>query len=75
MGIPTLTDPEHHIAHNKILLLDGTTTITGSFNFTTSAEDPNAENLLIIQDKDLTTRYTENFNLHKEHSREFQGKK
>jgi len=33
------------IAHNKVILVDNSTLITGSFNFTKAANDKNAENL------------------------------
>jgi len=39
------------IAHNKIILIDARVVVTGSFNFTRSAEESNTENLLIIEDK------------------------
>jgi phosphatidylserine/phosphatidylglycerophosphate/cardiolipin synthase-like enzyme len=38
-------DSNHAIAHNKIILIDGSTLLTGSFNFTNAAERSNAENL------------------------------
>src|SRR5687768_12204472 len=38
-GVPTLIDSEHPIAHNKVILIDDTTVITGSFNFTKQAEE------------------------------------
>lgn len=41
------------IAHNKVMVIDGRTVITGSFNFTKAAEESNAENLLVIDDADL----------------------
>lgn len=66
--IPTYIDAEHAIAHNKIMIIDGTTVITGSFNFTNAAEERNAENLLLIQSSELAERYTENWQEHKEHS-------
>ncbi len=56
------------IAHNKIMVIDANTVITGSFNFTKAAEDRNAENLLIIKNRDLAARYTENWNAHAQHS-------
>lgn len=34
------------------------------FNFTKAAEENNAENLLIIHDKNLTERYTKNWQEH-----------
>ena len=52
-GIPTFIDDKHAIAHNKVMVIDGRTVITGSFNFTKAAEESNAENLLVIQDADL----------------------
>jgi phosphatidylserine/phosphatidylglycerophosphate/cardiolipin synthase-like enzyme len=38
VGIPVLIDPAHATANNKIILIDRTTLITGSFNFTVAAE-------------------------------------
>ena len=63
-----MIDPAHAIAHNKIMIIDGETVITGSFNFTKAAEKRNAENLLIIHDKDLEGRYIENWKNHAGHS-------
>ena len=37
-GIPTYIDAKHAIAHNKIMIIDGKTVLTGSFNFTKAAE-------------------------------------
>ena len=36
-GMPTYIDAQHAIAHNKVLLIEGTTLVTGSFNFTRAA--------------------------------------
>ena len=67
--IRTLVDGDHAISHNKIMVIDNDTVITGSFNFTTAAETSNAENLLVIQDKTLAQRYTENWYVHAAHSK------
>lgn len=68
-GIPVLIDDKHAIAHNKIIIIDKFTLITGSFNFTSAAENKNAENLLVIkQNKSLADRYLNNFSNHKSHS-------
>ena len=66
--IPTYIDSSHAIAHNKIMIIDGTTVITGSFNFTKAAEEKNAENVLIIKSGDLAKLYVDNWNKHKDHS-------
>lgn len=67
-GIPTYIDAAHAIAHNKVMIVDGETVITGSFNFTKAAEYRNAENLLIIRDRSVAARYLENWQRHRAHS-------
>jgi phosphatidylserine/phosphatidylglycerophosphate/cardiolipin synthase-like enzyme len=74
MGIPTYIDSAHAIAHNKIIIIDKETVITGSFNFTKAAEQYNAENLLILKHKGLSKQYIENWNRHKGHSEVYEGK-
>ena len=72
--IPTYIDAKHAIAHNKIMIIDGKTVLTGSFNFTKAAEFNNAENLLVIQDPVLAKKYTANWQAHLQHSEVYQGK-
>ena len=72
-GISVSVDAVHVIAHNKVMVIDGQTVVTGSFNFTFAAEKHNAENLLIIQDRALAERYTDNWHKHREHSEEYQA--
>lgn len=50
-GVATYIDAKHETAHNKVMIIDGATVISGSFNFTKQAEKENAENLLIIDAK------------------------
>jgi phosphatidylserine/phosphatidylglycerophosphate/cardiolipin synthase-like enzyme len=69
--IPTFIDAKHAIAHNKIMVIDRETVITGSFNFTKAAEEKNAENVLIIKDKALAKIYIENWEQHKGHSEKY----
>jgi phosphatidylserine/phosphatidylglycerophosphate/cardiolipin synthase-like enzyme len=59
---------KHAITHNKIMIIDKATVINGSFNFTKAAEEKNAENVLIIRDKELTKIYIGNWENHKKHS-------
>jgi len=74
-GIPTYIDARHAIAHNKIMIIDRNTLITGSFNFTKAAEEKNAENLLVIRhNKPLVDRYLRNLDEHREHSERYFGK-
>lgn len=73
-GIPTRIDAVHAIAHNKVMVIDGATVITGSFNFTKAAEEHNAENLLVIQDTALAEKYAANWKVHADHSEAYAGK-
>ena len=50
-------DGKHAIAHNKVMVIDLRTVITGSFNFTNSAATRNAENFLILKSEDLAQQY------------------
>jgi len=68
MKIPTYIDSAHAIAHNKIIIIDKETVITGSFNFSKAAEEKNAENIIIIRNSELAGIYIDNFLKHKSHS-------
>lgn len=73
-GIPVKIDSQHAIAHNKVMIIDGETVITGSFNFTKAAEENNAENLLVIHDRKLAERYIKNWWEHERHSEVYMGR-
>lgn len=60
-GIPVWIDNQVAIAHNKVIVIDQTRVITGSFNFTRAAENKNAENLLTIDDGRLAQQYLQNW--------------
>ena len=72
--IPVRIDAAHAIAHNKVMIIDGETVITGSFNFTESAEERNAENLLVIHDSTLAQRYSANWSAHAAHAQPYARK-
>lgn len=73
-GITTYIDAQHAIAHNKIMIIDRAVVITGSFNFTKAAEEKNAENLLVIRNKELAQTYVDNWMKHREHSEKYAGR-
>jgi len=50
------------LMHNKFAIFDGKSLITGSFNWTLTAEERNEENLLIITDEGTIEKYKERFN-------------
>ena len=49
------------LMHNKFAIIDGQSLITGSFNWTLTAEERNEENLLIIADPGTIKKYQERF--------------
>ncbi len=55
------------------MVIDRRTVLTGSFNFTKNAEESNAENLLVIDDRELATKYTVNWQSHLKHSERYAG--
>jgi len=73
-GVPTMIDATHAIAHNKVMVIDGVTVLTGSFNFTKAAQEKNAENMAIIRDPVLASQYTKNWQQHAGHSQKYVGR-
>ena len=71
-GIPTFIDSAYRIAHDKVMIIDGSKVITGSFNFTKSAEDYNAENMLVVSnDPPLADQYAASWKQHLAQSKPF----
>jgi len=57
-GIPVLVDRPRGLMHDKVMIIDDDVVLTGSFNYTYSAEHRNVENLLVIRDPALAAQYT-----------------
>lgn len=49
------------LQHSKVIIIDGKTVITGSFNFSASAENNNDENIVIIHDAGIAAQYLQAF--------------
>lgn len=62
-------DDAVNIAHNKIMIFDGNTVETGSFNFTNAAQAQNAENMLIIDNTAVAAAYRDNWQERKQDSK------
>ena len=60
-GVEVGIDKVSGIAHNKVIIIDKETVITGSFNFTRAADKRNAENVIIITDKSVANEYLQNW--------------
>jgi phosphatidylserine/phosphatidylglycerophosphate/cardiolipin synthase-like enzyme len=71
MGIPTWIDHSVAIAHNKLIIIDGKVVIGGSYNFTVSAEERNAENVTFIESPEIGALYVRNWEERRAVSREY----
>ncbi|MBI3140705.1 MAG: phospholipase D family protein [Rhodocyclales bacterium] len=69
-GIPVALEVRYAAAHNKILIVDGEeasgAVVTGSYNFTWSAQARNAENVVILRGNPPVLRaYLDNWKRHR----------
>jgi len=60
-SVDVLEDGNCYILHHKVIVVDERTVITGSYNFTSSAERDNDENLVIVDDPVLARAYLDEF--------------
>jgi phosphatidylserine/phosphatidylglycerophosphate/cardiolipin synthase-like enzyme len=60
-GVDVLEDGNCYILHHKVIIIDARTVITGSYNFTSSAERDNDENLVMVDDPNLARAYLDEF--------------
>lgn len=57
-GVELRTNDRFHIHHDKTIIVDGETVVTGSFNFAVSAETANSENVVVLRGMpDLAKQY------------------
>jgi phosphatidylserine/phosphatidylglycerophosphate/cardiolipin synthase-like enzyme len=60
-GLDVYQDGNPYVMHHKVFILDETTVITGSFNFSDNADRDNDENLLIVTDPGFARPFLEEF--------------
>ena len=60
-GIDVLRDSNPYTLHDKVMIIDDSIVITGSYNYTKSANNKNAENILILYDTEIAKKYKEEF--------------
>lgn len=60
-GADVRRDGNPKVMHHKVFVIDEKTVITGSFNFSSSADKSNDENLLIIEDPAVARAYLQEF--------------
>lgn len=69
-GVPVAVETEYNAAHNKVLIADadgpGCAVFTGSYNFTWSAQNRNAENVIVLRGHcELAQAYRDNWLAHR----------
>ena len=60
-GVDVRLDGNPNLMHHKFMVIDGYIVVTGSYNWSTAAEDRNDENIVIIFDRDMAQRFTQEF--------------
>ena len=59
--LPVKIDGNKYTMHHKVIVIDGQTVITGSFNFTKSADTANDDNLLVIHSPAVAALYEQEY--------------
>jgi len=60
-GIDVKNDTNPRLMHDKVMIIDGIIVITGSYNYSRSAEEYNNENLIVILNDRVASIYEEEF--------------
>jgi len=61
-GIDIRGDNRGDLMHHKVMIIDGYVVVTGSYNWSASAEDRNDENIIILKSENIAKMYMEEFN-------------
>jgi phosphatidylserine/phosphatidylglycerophosphate/cardiolipin synthase-like enzyme len=61
LGMDVRRDGNKGQMHHKVIIIDRSVVITGSYNFTASAENTNDENVLIIYSPEIAALYLQEF--------------
>jgi len=70
--VPVFIDYQPKIAHNKVIIIDRHMVVTGSYNFTASAERKNAENITFVDSAKVAGQFLANWESRRAVSRIFQ---
>ncbi|MEM2272773.1 MAG: phospholipase D family protein [Candidatus Bathyarchaeia archaeon] len=56
-GVPVRNDTNPNLMHNKIMIVDSEIVVTGSYNWSRSAEEENNENMIIVRSRRIANEY------------------
>jgi phosphatidylserine/phosphatidylglycerophosphate/cardiolipin synthase-like enzyme len=60
-GVDVRLDGNPNLMHHKFMVIDGYIVVTGSYNWSSAAEDRNDENIVVILDRDVAQRFVQEF--------------
>ncbi len=60
-GVEVRPDGNRYLMHDKFMVIDGRVVLTGSFNYTWSADRRNDENLVVIEDERVARAFESEF--------------
>jgi phosphatidylserine/phosphatidylglycerophosphate/cardiolipin synthase-like enzyme len=60
-GVDVRLDGNPNSMHHKFMVIDGYIVVTGSYNWSSAAEDRNDENIVVIIDRDVAQRFVQEF--------------
>lgn len=60
-GLPVRQDGSSAFLHHKVIIVDGSIVITGSYNFTSNADTVNEENVVMIDNQEIAALYLQEF--------------
>jgi phosphatidylserine/phosphatidylglycerophosphate/cardiolipin synthase-like enzyme len=60
-GLPVRQDGNKYTFHHKVIVVDGSIVVTGSFNFSANANNDNNENMLILENPQIAALYLQEF--------------
>jgi phosphatidylserine/phosphatidylglycerophosphate/cardiolipin synthase-like enzyme len=60
--VPVKVDGNKYTMHHKVIIIDNSIVITGSFNFTKTADTANDDNVIVFHDPAVAQQYLDEFN-------------
>jgi phosphatidylserine/phosphatidylglycerophosphate/cardiolipin synthase-like enzyme len=60
-GVPARQDGNGSFLHDKIIIIDNSIVVTGSLNYSSSADDSNEENVVILDNAEIAALYLQEF--------------
>lgn len=60
-GLPVRQDGNGSFLHDKVVIIDNSIVVTGSLNFSSSADEENEENVVIIDNADIAALYLQEY--------------